>query len=145
MLNRWIEEELLDVVEKEGIGVIAFSPLAQGMLTDRYLKGIPEDSRAAEDGSLKQSFLTESNLEKIRQLNRIAQRRGQTLAQMALAWCLRDPRVTSVLFGASSLEQLEDNIAALDNLDFSEEELKEIDLYAREGDLDLWATSSKAE
>ena len=144
MLNRWIEDELLDVVEEEGMGVIAFSPLAQGMLTDRYLKGIPEDSRAAEDGSLKQSFLTESNLEKIRQLNRIAQRRGQTLAQMALAWCLRDPRVTSVLFGASSLAQLEDNVAALDNLDFSAEELKEIDLYAKEGDLDLWATSSKA-
>ncbi len=145
MLNRWIETELLDVVEEEGIGVIAFSPLAQGMLTDRYLNGIPEDSRAAEDGSLQQSFLTESNLEKIRQLNRIAQRRGQTLAQMALAWCLRDPRVTSVLFGASSLKQLEDNVAALDNLDFSEEELKEIDRYAREGDLNLWKPPAPAE
>ena len=145
MLNRWIETELLDVVEEEGIGVIAFSPLAQGMLTDRYLNGIPEDSRAAEDGSLQQSFLTESNLEKIRQLNRIAQRRGQTLAQMALAWCLRDPRVTSVLFGASSLKQLEDNVAALDNLDFSEEELKEIDRYAREGDLNLWEPPASAE
>ena len=145
MLNRWIEAELLDVVEEEGIGVIAFSPLAQGMLTDRYLNGIPEDSRAAEDGSLQQSFLTESNLEKIRQLNRIAQGRGQTLAQMALAWCLRDPRVTSVLFGASSLKQLEDNVAALDNLHFSDEELKEIDRYAREGDLNLWEPPTPAE
>lgn len=145
MLNRWIEEELLDVVAEEGIGVIAFSPLAQGMLTDRYLDGIPEDSRAAEDGSLKQSFLTQSNLEKIRQLNRIARRRGQSLAQMALAWCLRDPRVTSVLFGASSVAQLEENLAALNNLHFSAEELQEIDRYAREGGLDLWATSSHAE
>jgi L-glyceraldehyde 3-phosphate reductase len=144
MLNRWIEDALLDVVEEEGIGVIAFSPLAQGMLTDKYLKGIPEDSRAASNGSLRQSFLNEANLEKIRQLRQIAQRRGQTLAQMALAWCLRDPRVTSVLFGASSIEQLEDNVAALNNLHFSDDELKEIDQYAKEGDLNLWARSSQA-
>ncbi len=144
MLNRWIEDELLDVVEAEGIGIIAFSPLAQGMLTDKYLHGIPEDSRAADKGSLKPSFLNEENLEKIRQLRKIAQRRGQTLAQMALAWCLRDPRVTSVLFGASSLEQIEDNVAALNNLVFSDEELKEIDLYAKDGNLDLWARSRQA-
>ena len=145
MLNRWIEDELLDVVEEEGIGIIAFSPLAQGMLTDKYLNGIPDDSRAAKDGSLKQSFLNEQNLERIRNLRRIAQQRGQTLAQMALAWCLRDPRVTSVLFGASSLEQLHDNVAALNNLQFSDDELNEIDQYAKDGDLNLWARSSQAE
>lgn len=144
MLNRWIEDELLDVVDEEGIGVIAFSPLAQGMLTDKYLNGIPDDSRAAKAGSLKQSFLNEQNLERIHNLRQIAQRRGQTLAQMALVWCLRDRRVTSVLFGASSLEQLEDNVAALNNLHFNDEELKEIDQYAKDGDLNLWARSSQA-
>src|SRR5665648_527507 len=144
MLNRWIEDELLDVVEEEGIGVIAFSPLAQGMLTDKYLNGIPEDSRAAKAGSLKHSFLSEQNLDRIRNLGRIAQRRGQTLAQMALAWCLRDRRVTSVLFGASSIKQLEDNVAMLNNLQFEDEELKEIDQFAKDGDLNLWAHSSQA-
>ena len=144
MLNRWIEDELLEVVEEEGIGIIAFSPLAQGMLTDKYLNGIPDDSRAAKDGSLKQSFLNEQNLDRIRNLRRIAQQRGQTLAQMALAWCLRDHRITSVLFGASSLEQLEDNVAALNNLQFSDDELNEIDRYAKDGDLNLWARSSQA-
>lgn len=144
MLNRWVEGGLLDAVEEEGIGVIAFSPLAQGMLTDKYLNGIPADSRAARNASLKQSFLTPDNLERIRQLNRIAQRRGQSLAQMSLAWCLRDPRVTSVLFGASRLAQLEENLKALDHLDFSKEELDEIDQYATDGGLDIWDRFRKA-
>lgn len=142
MLNRWIEEELLDVTEELGIGVIAFSPLAQGLLTDKYLGGIPEGSRAARDSSLDPDHLTEENLERIRALNRIAQRRGQSLAQMALVWALRDPRVTSVLFGASSVRQLEENLASLDNAEFSDEELEEIDRYAEEGDLNIWARSS---
>jgi len=145
MLNRWIEDELLDVVDEEGIGVIAFSPLAQGMLTDKYLNGIPKGSRAAEAGSLKQAFLNEDNMERIRSLREIAQNRGQTLAQMALAWCLRDKRVTSVLFGASSIDQLEDNVKALKNLQFSDDELKEIDRYAQDGDLNLWRRSSQVE
>jgi len=145
MLNRWIEDELLDVVDEEGIGVIAFSPLAQGMLTDKYLNGIPKGSRAAEAGSLKQSFLNEQNMERIRSLRKIAQNRGQTLAQMALAWCLKDRRVTSVLFGASSIDQLEDNVKTLKNLHFSDDELKEIDRYAKDGDLNLWRRSSQVE
>jgi len=142
MLNRWIEEELLEVTEALGVGVIAFSPLAQGMLTDKYLGDIPEGSRVTEDATLDEDFLTEENLANIRALDEIARRRGQSLAQMALAWVLRDPRVTSALFGASSVAQLEENIAALDNLAFSEEELAEIDRYAKEGDLNLWAASS---
>ncbi len=145
MLNRWIEDELLDVVDEEGIGVIAFSPLAQGMLTDKYLNGIPKGSRAAEAGSLQQSFLNEQNMERIRSLRKIAQNRGQSLAQMALAWCLRDKRVTSVLFGASSIDQLEDNVKALKNLHFSDDELNEIDRYAKDGDLNLWRRSSQVE
>lgn len=145
MLNRWIEEELLDVAEELGFGIIAFSPLAQGMLTDKYLGGIPEGSRVTKDTELDHEFLTEENLSNIRALNEIAQRRGQTLAQMAIAWVLRDPRVTSALFGASSVGQLEENIAALDNLAFSEEELAEIDRYAQEGGLNLWAASSDIE
>ncbi len=144
MLNRWIEKELLDVVAEEGIGVIAFSPLAQGMLTDKYLSGIPEGSRASESGSLKQSFLSEENLERIRNLRKIAQNRGQSLAQMALAWCLRDSRVTSVLFGASTVQQIDDNVKALDYLQFSADELNEIDRYAKDGDINLWARSSQA-
>ena len=123
MLNRWIEPELLDVLEAEGIGCIAFSPLAQGMLTDRYLNGIPEGSRASRNLSLSPDLLTEETLAKVRALNEIAQRRGQTLAQMAIAWTLRDARVTSALIGASSVEQLEANVAALDNLEFTAEEL----------------------
>jgi L-glyceraldehyde 3-phosphate reductase len=138
MLNRWIEDGLLDVLGELGIGCIVFSPLAQGMLSDRYLNGIPEGSRATQHGSLSPNMLTDQALAKIRALNEIAQRRGQTLAQMALAWTLRDPRVTSTLPGASSLEQFEANIAALDRLDFSDDELAEIDRYATESDINLW-------
>ena len=141
MLNRWIEPELLDVLEVEGLGCIAFSPLAQGMLTDRYLNGIPEGSRASLNLSLSPDMLTDETLAKVRALNEIAQRRGQSLAQLALAWTLRDPRVTSALIGASSVEQLEANVAALDNLDLSAEELEEIDRYATEADINLWAQS----
>ena len=129
MFNRWIEDGLLEVLEKEGIGCIAFSPLAQGMLTDKYLKGIPEDSRAAKPhGYLKEREITEERLNKIRKLNQLAEERGQTLAQMALAWILRDGRVTSVLSGASKVSQIEENAAALNNLDFTQEELKRIDV-----------------
>lgn len=142
MLNRWIEEGLLDVVEEEGIGVIAFSPLAQGMLTAKYLDGIPSDSRAAEDASLSKSFLTEDNLLRLRALNEIAAGRGQKLAQMSIAWVLRDPRVTTALIGASRWSQIEDSLGALDNLSFSDDELTEIDRYANEGGIDLWVTSS---
>ncbi len=125
-------------METVGAGCIAFSPLAQGMLTDRYLDGIPADSRMAENSSLSSDFLTEQNLTHIRALNEIAQRRGQSLAQLALAWVARDPRVTSVLIGASSVNQLEQNIAALEHQDFSDEELAEIDQHAVEGGIDLW-------
>jgi L-glyceraldehyde 3-phosphate reductase len=144
MLNRWIEPELLDVIGDEGIGCIAFSPLAQGMLTDRYLDGIPADSRAGREGTaLSADRLTEQSLAKVRALNEIAAGRGQSLAQMAIAWVLRDPRVTSALVGASSVEQLEANIGALDRLDFSDEELAEIDRYATDADINLWARSSE--
>jgi L-glyceraldehyde 3-phosphate reductase len=142
MLNRWIEPELLDVLEDEGVGCIAFSPLAQGMLTDRYLDGIPEGSRASLGLSLSPDLLTEQTLAKVQALNEIAQRRGQTLAQLAIAWVLRDPRMTSALIGASSVRQLEANVAALDKLDFTPEELEEIDRYATEADINLWARSS---
>src|SRR5262249_7480858 len=140
MLNRWIEDELLDVLAERGVGCIVFSPLAQGMLSDRYLSGIPEGSRATQHGSLSTDMLTEQALAKVRALHDIAQRRGQTLAQMALAWTLRDPRVTSTLPGASSIEQFDQNIRALDNLEFSDEELAEIDRYATESDINLWAS-----
>ena len=142
MFNRWIEAELLDVLQDEGVGSIVFSPLAQGLLTDRYLNGIPEGSRAARDSSLSSDMLTEQTLGKVRALNDIAQRRGQSLAQLALAWTLRDPRVTSTLIGASSVKQLEDNVAALQRRDFSDDELDEIDRYATESDINLWARSS---
>ena len=142
MLNRWIEPDLLDAIGDEGIGCIAFSPLAQGLLTDRYLAGVPEGSRASRNLSLSPDQLTEQTLAKVRALSEIAQRRGQKLAQMAVAWILRDPRITSALIGASSIEQLEANVAALDNLDFTPEELDEIDQYATEADINLWATSS---
>jgi len=142
MLNRWIEPELLDALEELGVGCIGFSPLAQGMLTDKYLHGIPEGSRASRHGSLSPNLITDTAVEKIRALNEIAQRRGQTLAQMALAWTLRDPRMTSTLVGASSVEQLESNVAAIDNLAFSEAELAEIDRYATDADINLWAKSS---
>jgi L-glyceraldehyde 3-phosphate reductase len=144
MLNRWIEPELLDTLEAEGIGCIGFSPLAQGVLTDRYLDGIPEGSRAGTEGTaLSEDQLNEQTMGKVRALNEIAARRGQTLAAMALAWTLRDPRMTSTLVGASSVAQLEANVAALDNLDFSDEELAEIDQYATESDINLWAASSE--
>ena len=142
MLNRWIEPDLLEALGEEGVGCIVFSPLAQGVLTDRYLDGVPAGSRASRPGSLSQEMLTEQTLEKVRRLNDLARRRGQTLAQMALAWTLRDPRVTSALIGASSVAQLEQNVGALDNLDFSPEELAEIDRYATESDINLWARSS---
>ena len=142
MLNRWIEGGLLDVLGEEGIGCIGFSPLAQGMLTDKYLGGIPEGSRATREGSLSRTLLTDDALAKIRALNEIASRRGQTLAQLALAWTLRDPRMTSTLVGASSVAQLEDNVAALDHLDLTDEELAEIDRYATESDINIWAESS---
>jgi L-glyceraldehyde 3-phosphate reductase len=142
MLNRWIEEELLDVLERLGVGAIVFSPLAQGLLTDRYLGGVPEDSRVRRGLHFSEGMITEENLERVRALGEIAQRRGQTLAQLAIAWALRDPRVTSALLGASSVAQLEQNVAALENLDFEPAELEEIDRYAVEGGIDLWATSS---
>jgi L-glyceraldehyde 3-phosphate reductase len=142
MLNRWIEPELLDVLEDDGVGCIVFSPLAQGMLTDRYLGGIPEGSRASRDSSLSPDMLTDQTLAKVRALHEIAQRRGQSLAQLALAWTLRDSRVTSTLIGASSVEQLENNVAALQHLDFTTDELDEIDRYASESDINLWARSS---
>ena len=142
MLNRWIEDGLLEVLGAEGVGCIVFSPLAQGMLTDRYLHGIPEDSRASRAGSLRADMLNDENLEKIRALNRLAAQRGQSLAQMAVAWTLRDPRVTSALIGASSVEQLEANVAAVDNLRFGDDELAEIDRHATEGGINIWASSS---
>ena len=133
------EPELLDVLGEEGIGCIGFSPLAQGMLTDKYLEGIPEGSRATQHSSLSPDLLTDEALEKIRALNELAKRRGQSLAQMALAWTLRDPRMTSTLVGASSVEQLEQNVAALDKLDFTSDELEEIDRYATDSNINLWA------
>jgi L-glyceraldehyde 3-phosphate reductase len=144
LLNRWIEPEVLDTCGEEGVGLIAFSPLGQGMLTDRYLGGIPEDSRAAKDFYLKKDFINEDNMARVRALNEIAQRRGQKLASMALAWVLRDPRVTSALIGASSVEQLETNVAALDNLAFTDEELAEIDKHAVDAGINIWAQSSGA-
>ena len=144
MLNRWIENGLLDVLAERGIGCIVFTPLAQGMLTDRYLDGIPEGSRAARDDSLDPAWLNEENLDRIRALNEVASDRGQSLAQMALAWTLRDPRVTSTLVGASSVRQLEQNIAALDSLELSSDELAAIDRHAGEGGVNLWAESGEA-
>jgi L-glyceraldehyde 3-phosphate reductase len=144
MLNRWIEPELLDVLGDEGIGCIVFSPLGQGMLTEKYLDGIPEGSRAAQDRFLKRDFLTEENLARVRALAAIAERRGQSLAQMAIAWTLRDPRVTSALIGASSVEQLEQNVATVENVGFSDDELAEIDRHAVDSGINLWAESSEA-
>jgi L-glyceraldehyde 3-phosphate reductase len=138
MLNRWIEKGLLDVLGAEGVGCIAFSPLAQGLLTSRYLHGIPEGSRATENGSLSREMLSDANLNHVRALTTVAERRGQSLAQMALAWALRDPRVTSVLVGASSVAQLEENVAALGHLEFSSAELAEIDQHAVDSGIDLW-------
>jgi L-glyceraldehyde 3-phosphate reductase len=146
MLNRWVEEDgLLDTLDGLDVGSIVFSPLAQGMLTDKYLGGVPEGSRAAQGKSLRQSFLSEEALTNIKALNAIAGRRGQTLAQMALAWVLRKGRVTSALIGASRPEQVEDCVAALANLEFSDSELAEIDTYARDANINLWARSAERE
>src|SRR3954451_24124553 len=142
LLNRWIEPDLLDALEEVGVGCIVFSPLAQGMLTDRYLDGIPEGSRASRNTSLSPDLLNDEAIAKIRSLNEIAQRRGQSLAQMARAWTLRDPRVTSTLIGASSVEQLDDSLGALGNAAFSDDELAEIDRYATESGINLWQRSS---
>ena len=144
MLNRWIEDELLDVLGREGIGAIVFSPLAQGLLTDRYLEGVPEDSRVKRGNYFSSELITEENLERVRALNEIAARRGQTLAQLAVAWVLRDERVTSALLGASSVEQLEQNVAALERLEFDPGELEEIDRYAVDGGVNLWEASSSS-
>jgi L-glyceraldehyde 3-phosphate reductase len=145
MLNRWTEEQgLLDELEREGAGCIAFSPLAQGLLSDRYLNGIPADSRVATGGALSKDQLTDSNMHRVRALNDIAQRRGQSLSQLAVAWVMRDPRMTSVLVGVSSVAQLEDNVGALNNLSFTADELAEIDKYANDSDINLWAKSSDA-
>jgi L-glyceraldehyde 3-phosphate reductase len=143
LLNRWIESELLDVLGRDGVGSIVFSPLAQGLLTDRYLDGIPDDSRVRAGNYFAENLITEENLARVRALNEIAQRRGQTLAQMAVAWVLRDDRVTSALVGASSVGQLEQTVGALDRRDFDAEELAEIDRYAQEGDINIWAPSSE--
>jgi L-glyceraldehyde 3-phosphate reductase len=143
LLNRWIEDGLLDVLGELGVGCIVFSPLAQGMLTDKYLNGIPADSRAAQHGSLSPKLLSEDALARIRALNEIAVRRGQSLAQLALAWTLRDARVTSALIGASSVAQLEANVASLERLDFSPDELAEIDGYAVDSGINIWAASSR--
>ena len=142
MLNRWIEDGLLDTLGNLGVGCIAFSPLAQGMLTDRYLDGIPEDSRAARGGSLSKNLLTDEALSHIRSLNEIAKGRGQSLAQMALSWALRDDRVTSVLVGASSVRQLEDNLAAVEHLAFDADELSVIEKHAVDSGINLWSPSS---
>jgi L-glyceraldehyde 3-phosphate reductase len=143
MVNRWIEDQgLLDTLAQEGVGCIAFSPLAQGLLTDRYLNGVPADSRVATGGAMSEGMLTQDNLARVRALNEIAARRGQSLAQLALAWALRDERVTSVLIGASSVAQLEANVGALDNLAFTDDELAEIDKHAVDAGINLWASSS---
>jgi L-glyceraldehyde 3-phosphate reductase len=142
LLNRWIEPDLLEAVGELGIGCIVFSPLAQGMLTDKYLAGVPEGSRASWPSSLSPNLLTDEALQKIRALNEIAAARGQSLAQLAIAWVLRDARVTSALIGASSVQQLEDNVGALAKLDFTDEELAEIDRHATDSDINIWSASS---
>jgi L-glyceraldehyde 3-phosphate reductase len=144
LLNRWIEAELLDTLSDLGVGCICFSPLAQGLLTDRYLGGIPEGSRASRQGSMSPDQLSDETMAKVHALNEIARRRGQTLAQLALAWTLRDPRVTSTLIGASSVEQLEQNLGAIRKPDFEADELAEIDRYATDSDINIWAASSES-
>jgi L-glyceraldehyde 3-phosphate reductase len=139
MLNRWVEDGLLEVLEQEGLGCIAFSPLAQGLLTTKYLKGVPENSRAAQDGSFRKSMLSEANLANVRALNQIAQQRGQSLAQMAIAWVLAKPPITSALIGANSWAQIEECLGALQTPEFSAAELQSIDRYARDGGLNIWA------
>ncbi len=144
MLNRWIEAELLGVLAREGVGAIVFSPLAQGLLTGKYLRGVPEDSRVRRGNYFAEGLITDDTLTRVRALNEIAQRRGQSLAQMAVAWTLRDHRVTSALLGASSVAQLEQNVAALQTADFDREELAEIDRYAIDSDINIWEASSRA-
>jgi L-glyceraldehyde 3-phosphate reductase len=144
LLNRWIEEDLLDVLGEDGVGCIVFSPLAQGMLTDKYLDGVPEGSRAAEGRFLTSDMLEEDTLAHVRALNEIASRRGQSLAQMAIAWTLRDPRVTSAVVGARTVEQLEDSLGGLRALDFSDGELAEIDQHAVDAGINIWEASSDA-
>jgi L-glyceraldehyde 3-phosphate reductase len=144
MLNRWIEADLLDTVADLGVGVIAFSPLAQGLLTDKYLRGVPEGARAAHADSFRDDFLRPELLDKVRSLAGIATDRGQSLAQMALAWCLRDERITSVLIGASSSDQIVENVAALDRLAFADDEIEAIDRYATESGINIWAQSHQA-
>jgi L-glyceraldehyde 3-phosphate reductase len=138
MLNRWVENELLGTLEELGVGCIAFSPLAQGLLTNKYLNGVPENSRAKAEGSFQKDFLSEENLRRVRALNEVASGRGQTLAQMAIAWVLRDKRVTSALIGARNVEQLDNSLDAIRKLQFTDAELSEIDRYAQEGTIDLW-------
>jgi L-glyceraldehyde 3-phosphate reductase len=144
LLNRWIEDGLLDVLERHGVGSIVFSPLAQGLLTDRYIDGIPDDSRVRRGEAFSAGMITEENLARVRALREIASRRGQTLAQLAIAWVLRDASVSSALIGASSVAQLEQNVAALANLQFSDDELAEIDRSAADGGINIWASSSDA-
>lgn len=138
MLNRWVEQELLATLDALGVGCIAFSPLGQGLLTNKYLNGVPDDSRAKAQGSFQKEFLSEKNLNRVRALDRLAQKRGQTLAQMAIAWVLRDRRVTSALIGARNVQQLDNSLDAMHRPQFSDEELKEIDQFAQEGSIDLW-------
>jgi L-glyceraldehyde 3-phosphate reductase len=144
LLNRWIEQGLLEVLARNGVGAIVFSPLGQGLLTDRYLGGVPEDSRVRRGEAFDERLLSDENLARVRALNEIATRRGQSLAQLAIAWVLRDPRVSSALIGASSVAQLEQNVAALENSDFTAEELAEIDRYAVDSGINIWAQSSDA-
>ncbi|HAI29275.1 MAG TPA: aldo/keto reductase [Thalassospira sp.] len=145
MVNRWVEDGLLDTLSELGMGCIAFSPLAQGLLTNKYLNGVPEDSRAALEGSFQPGMLSDENLDRVRALNEIAKRRGQTLAQMAIAWVLRRPEVTSALIGARHVQQLDNSLDALDNLEFSAEELAEIDKYAGDAGINLWQKSSDSQ
>ncbi len=144
MLNRWVEDGLLEVLAQEGLGCIAFSPLAQGLLTSKYLKGIPESSRAAQDGSFSKSMLTEANIANVRELNKIAGQRGQSLAQMAIAWVLAKPAITSALIGASNWAQIEECLGALRRPDFSSDETESIDRYAKDGGLNIWAARSES-
>jgi L-glyceraldehyde 3-phosphate reductase len=142
LVNRWIEESLLDTLEELGVGCIAFSPLGQGLLTNKYLNGVPEDARAARAGSFSKDLLTDETLTHVRALNELAKERGQTLAQMAISWVLRDKRVTSALIGARNVRQLEDSLAAVSKLSFSDEELARIDRYATDAGIDIWKASS---
>ena len=142
MLERWIEDGLLDVLGREGVGCIAFSPLAQGVLTGKYLDGVPAGSRASHGGTLSADEITQQTLARVRALNEVARSRGQSLAQLALSWVLRDPRVTSALIGASSVAQLEENLAAAGHTEFSADELAAIDRDAVEAGINIWASSS---